>query len=47
MAGCNVMLNVPTAAECKAIFDALSAGGEVWMPYDATFWSAGFGAFSD
>ena len=47
MAGCNVMLNVPTAAEGKAIFDALSEGGEVRMPYEATFWSAGFGAFSD
>ncbi len=47
MAGCNVMLNVPTAAEGKTLYDALSEGGEVRMPWEPTFWSAGFGAFSD
>ncbi|SEV87622.1 PhnB protein [Cognatiyoonia koreensis] len=47
MAGCNVQLNFETAAEGKRVFDALSAGGEVRMPWEPTFWSAGFGAFSD
>lgn len=47
MAGCNVMLNVPTVTEGKKIYDALSEGGEVRMPWEPTFWSAGFGAFSD
>ena len=47
MAGCAVQLNYATAAEAKAIFDQLTEGGTVTMPWAATFWSAGFGTVTD
>lgn len=31
----------------KSIFEALAADGEVKMPFDKTFWSAGFGYVVD
>ncbi|WP_425074394.1 VOC family protein [Sagittula sp. S175] len=31
----------------RAIFDALSEGGEVLMPYAPTFWAKSFGTFRD
>lgn len=34
-------------AEGKRIFDALSAGGQVTMPYQKTFWAEGFGMLVD
>ncbi len=33
--------------EAVRIFDALSAGGEVTMPLEKTFWNALFGTFTD
>jgi PhnB protein len=39
-----------TAADeqtAKQAFDALADGGEVTMPFGATFWSRGFGACND
>lgn len=47
MEGCAIQLNYATAAEAKAIFDQLSAGGEITMAWEATFWSAGFGTCTD
>jgi PhnB protein len=47
MEGCSVMVSLPTAAEGKAIFDALAEGGQIRMPWEATFWSAGFGTLTD
>jgi len=47
MEGCNVMVSFPTAAEAKLVFEALAEGGEVRMPWEPTFWSAGFGALTD
>jgi PhnB protein len=35
------------AAEGKKLFDALSAGGKVTMPYGETFWAKGFGMLED
>ena len=29
------------------MFDALSKGGEVTMPLEETFWSPGYGMFTD
>ena len=46
-AGYFVLLNVPELARARAVFSALSAGGSVRMPYQATFWSAGFGVLVD
>ena len=47
MQGCSVMVQLPTAREAKGIFDALAEGGEVRMPWEPTFWSAGFGTLTD
>lgn len=47
MDGSSVMINLPTAAEGKRIFDALADGGEVRMKWEPTFWSAGFGTLTD
>ncbi|MGH1368386.1 MAG: VOC family protein [Maritimibacter sp.] len=47
MSGCNVYVDLPTFEEAKRVFDALSEGGEVRMPFEATFWSPGFGTLSD
>ncbi|MGM9513633.1 VOC family protein [Roseateles sp. DB2] len=42
-------LTVPAqdAAEGERLFKALSAGGQVTMPFGATFWSPGFGMLTD
>ena len=45
--GFNVNIGVKQAAEGKRIYDALSEGGKVVMPFGATFWSPGFGMFVD
>lgn len=37
----------PDAQEGKRVFGALAEGGEVQMPFEPTFWSAGFGACVD
>lgn len=47
MAGCAIQLNYATAAEAKSVFDQLAEGGEITMPWEATFWSAGFGTLTD
>lgn len=46
-AGMNVSLHVQDAAEGERVFNALSAGGEVTMPFAKTFWSPGFGMCVD
>ncbi len=47
MAGSSVMMSFPTAAEGKAVYDKLTDGGEVEMPWAPTFWAAGFGTLTD
>lgn len=47
MDGCSIMLNYPTAAEAKQIYDRLADGAEIDMPWAPTFWSAGFGTLRD
>ena len=47
MKGFSMSLVYPTVAEAKKVFDALSAGGNVTMPFDKTFWSEGFGMLVD
>jgi PhnB protein len=42
-----VTLTVRGAAQAKVVFDALSAGGTVQMPFQKTFWSEGFGVLVD
>ena len=45
--GMQVSIRVDTEAEGRRIFDALAQGGAVTMPYQATFWSPGFGMLVD
>ena len=45
--GMTVMVDPPDGAEGRRIFDALAEGGEVTMPFEATFWSSGFGMVRD
>lgn len=45
--GIGVTLNFKDAAEGERIFTALSEGGQVDMPFQATYWSSGFGMCRD
>lgn len=45
--GIAVTYTAPDADAGKRIFEALADGGEVTMPFEATFWSKGFGACND
>ena len=40
-------IGVGSMAEGQRVFDALAAGGQVTMPFAATFWSPGFGMVTD
>ena len=40
-------LAVADAAEGRGLFERLSDGGEITMPYDATFWGGSFGMLVD
>lgn len=45
--GMSVSVNVKSADEARRIFDALAAHGQIKMPFEKTFWSAGFGMCVD
>ena len=45
--GISISLSYPDAAKGRAIFDALSAGGSITVPYHKTFWADGFGMCTD
>lgn len=45
--GISVSYSAPDVETGKAAFDALCEGGEVQMPWEATFWSPGFGGCVD
>ena len=47
MHGFAVPLGYRTVAEARRIFDQLSAGGSVTMPFEKTFWAEGFGMLVD
>ena len=47
MSGFSVSLHAETADEARRLFDALADGGQVSMPFAATFWSPGFGMLTD
>lgn len=42
-----VSIGVETPAEGQRVFDALAQGGQIAMPFAATFWSTGFGMVTD
>jgi PhnB protein len=45
--GFSLSLTLPTEAEAKHVFTALSEGGKVQMPLEKTFWSPCFGMVTD
>lgn len=45
--GFDVTFHSKDIAECRRVFEALSAGGEVRMAFGETFWSPGYGNFID
>lgn len=45
--GFDVTLHFDDADKAKSVFDALSEGGKVVMPFGATFWSPGYGSLVD
>ena len=45
--GFNVMASIDKAADAERAFNALANGGEVVMPFGATFWALGFGMCTD
>lgn len=42
-----VSISATDVAEGQRLFDALAQGGQTVMPYEATFWSPGFGMVKD
>jgi PhnB protein len=47
MNGVSLTLNYPSVEEAKRKFEALAAGGQVFMPMDKTFWVESFGMLKD
>lgn len=47
MQGASIHMDFATAAEGATAFERLAEGGEVQMPYQATFWTPGFGTLRD
>ena len=45
--GFSVSLSISDKAEAERVFNELAAGGEVKMPFEKTFWAAGFGMCID
>lgn len=45
--GFSVILNVHTLEKAQQVYDELSAGGEIGMTLQATFWSPGYAMFID
>lgn len=45
--GLFVLLTVEDIAKAERIFSSLAAGGEIQLPFQQTFWSAGFGVLVD
>jgi PhnB protein len=43
----SISINVESTEEADKLFNGLSAGGNVTMPMDKTFWGAYFGMFVD
>jgi PhnB protein len=43
----HISINAESRAEADKLFNGLSAGGQVYMPMDKTFWGAYFGMFVD
>ena len=47
MKGFSLALSYDTEEQGRRVFEALSEGGKVTMPYGETFWAKGFGMVTD
>jgi PhnB protein len=47
MKGCAIYLEHDEASRAQALFDALSAGGKVTVPFKPQFWGEHYGNFTD
>ena len=47
MNGVSLTLTYPTVDEARSKFEALAAGGQVFMPMEKTFWVESFGMLKD
>jgi PhnB protein len=47
MKGCAILLECDDDGAAKTLFDALSAGGRVTVPFKKQFWGAHYGNFTD
>ncbi|HEY1997496.1 VOC family protein [Paraburkholderia sp.] len=45
--GFNLSLHADNAADAEKYFNALAEGGQIRLPFQATFWSKGFGMLTD
>ncbi|MFZ0064386.1 MAG: VOC family protein [Pyrinomonadaceae bacterium] len=45
--GIQITLNFKDPSEGERVFNALAEGGRIDMPFQATFWSTGFGMCAD
>jgi PhnB protein len=45
--GFAVSVTLPNKPDSERVFNALAEGGRVTMPFQTTFWSAGFGGLVD
>lgn len=45
--GFNMQLGFTSTDAARAAFDRLAEGGEIRMPFEATFWAKGFGMLTD
>jgi len=47
MAGCAVIVSLPTRDAAYTAFNRLAKGGMIQMAFEPTFWSKGFGTLTD
>jgi PhnB protein len=47
MKGCAIFIEYEDSAAAEKLFDALSAGGQVTVPFKEQFWGAYYGNFTD
>ena len=45
--GFQILVNIGDPIEAERIFNALAERGKVLMPFQKTFWAAGFGVLTD
>jgi PhnB protein len=45
--GFHILVNIADTREAERIFNALAENGTVAMPFQKTFWAAGFGVLND